>query len=183
MIKVFIGGSRKLGRLNDHIRQRLDNIVQKKYTILVGDANGIDKAVQNYMSNKSYNNVLVYHVGNRYRNNIGRWETRQVEEPGKVKDFTYYATKDLQMIKDTDYGLMIWDLESKGTLNNIINLLRLNKTVVVYVSKLKEFYNLSSIEDLEKFLNRFEDNSLKQLAKTLGLDKECSRKQEELKFT
>jgi len=38
------------------------------------------------------------------------------------------------MVKDTDYGFMIWDTKSKGTLNNIVNLLREKKTVIVYVS-------------------------------------------------
>jgi hypothetical protein len=119
MNKVFIAGSRKLGKLNDLVRARLNNIVQNNYTVLVGDANGVDKAVQNYMTSRNYNNVFVYHVGNHYRNNLGHWKTIEVEEPGKTKNFKYYATKDLQMAKDTDYGLMIWDLESKGTLNNI----------------------------------------------------------------
>lgn len=46
---VFIGGSRRISRLNDMIRERLDLIVNKKLQVLLGDANGADKAVQAYL--------------------------------------------------------------------------------------------------------------------------------------
>ena len=58
MTKVFIGGSRQLGRLNPDIRQRLDSIIENSFTILVGDANGIDKAVQKYCAERNYPRVL-----------------------------------------------------------------------------------------------------------------------------
>lgn len=182
MNKVFIAGSRKLGKLNDLVRTRLDNIVQNNYTVLVGDANGVDKAVQNYMTSKNYNNVFVYHVGNHYRNNLGQWKTIQVEEPSKTKNFKYYATKDLQMAKDTDYGLMIWDLESKGTLNNMINLLKLNKAVIVYISTKKEFYQLKSFGDLQKLLNSIGNDNSKQLATDLNAINNNIKKQKEFNF-
>jgi len=183
MIKVFIGGSRKLGRLNNLLRDRLDNIVRQQHTVLIGDANGIDKAVQNYLSEKNYNNVIVYHVGNRYRNNVGHWQTKKTEEPGKTKNFRYYATKDMEMVKDTNFGLMIWDLESKGTLNNIINLLKINKVAVVYISKTKKFYNLNSLTDLGKLLGQLGNGKLNQLSKELDLNLENWDKQKEFNFT
>lgn len=42
MKMVFIGGSRRLSKINKDIRQRIDNIINNRYTILIGDANGID---------------------------------------------------------------------------------------------------------------------------------------------
>lgn len=42
MTKVFFGGSRKLSTLNHAIRQRADNIVDKRFEVLIGDANGAD---------------------------------------------------------------------------------------------------------------------------------------------
>jgi hypothetical protein len=44
---------------------------------------------------------------------------------GRSKDFAYYAAKDLAMAQDAKCGVMLWDGRSKGTLNNIQNLLRL----------------------------------------------------------
>ncbi len=182
MNKVFIGGSRRLSRLNDDIRQRIDNIVQKGYSVLVGDANGVDKAVQQYLFDKNYRNVFVYCVGEKCRNNVGQWKTKWVKEPGKVKDFHYYTIKDLEMIKDTDYGLMIWDTKSKGTLNNIVNLLRENKIVIVYVSKDKKFYTLRALSDLEKLLTKCDKNSLESLERKLQMSQRAKKEQKEFNF-
>ena len=45
-MKVFIGGARQLRSLNKNITERLDNIYQKQFEILIGDATGIDEEVQ-----------------------------------------------------------------------------------------------------------------------------------------
>ena len=45
-MKVFVGGSRHVSRLNERVRERLDKIIQKRLPILIGDASGADKAVQ-----------------------------------------------------------------------------------------------------------------------------------------
>lgn len=185
MNKVFIGGSRRLSRLNADVRQRLDNILQKGYSVLIGDANGADKAVQQYLFDKNYKNVLVYCVGEKCRNNIGQWETKLVREPtgaGTLKDFRYYTIKDLEMIKDTDYGFMIWDTKSKGTLNNIVNLLQGNKIVIVYVSKDKKFYTLRALNDLEVLLTRCDKSSLEYLGKKLDLLQRTKKEQQVLNF-
>ena len=44
-MKVFIGGSRKISRLNDSLRKRIEQMIQKNLQILLGAANGADKAV------------------------------------------------------------------------------------------------------------------------------------------
>ena len=183
MSKVFIGGSRRLSRLNDEIRQRLNNIVQKGYPVLIGDANGIDKAIQQYLFDKNYRNVFVYCVGKKCRNNIGQWTTKCIKEPSTVKDFYYYTIKDLEMVKDTDYGFMIWDSKSKGTLNNIVNLLRNNKTVIVYMSIDNKFYTLYSLSDLEKLVSKYDKNSLESLEKKLRLSQRAKNEQEKFNFT
>jgi hypothetical protein len=38
------------------------------------------------------------------------------------------------MVDDAAYGLMLWDGESKGTLNSVINKVRQDKPVVVYLA-------------------------------------------------
>jgi hypothetical protein len=182
MNKVFIGGSRKIAKLNDDIRQRLDNIMEKRYEILIGDANGADKAVQQYLFNKNYRNVLVYCVGEDCRNNVGKWETKWVKESSKVKDFHYYIVKDLEMIRDTDCGFMIWNAKSKGTLNNIVNLLRKNKMVIVYVSKGKKFYTLRGLSDLEDLLAKYDKNLLESLERKLQMSQKMKKEQVEFDF-
>ena len=57
---VFVAGSRALSRLNAQVKERLDNIVKQNFTIMVGDANGADKAVQRHLAERSYQHVVVY---------------------------------------------------------------------------------------------------------------------------
>ena len=59
-IKVFIGGSRRVSRLDAPVRVRLDKIVEKGLPVIIGDANGADKAVQQYLFSKHYDKVEVF---------------------------------------------------------------------------------------------------------------------------
>lgn len=153
MKKVFVGGSRKMGRLNSDIRQRLDGIMAQSFTLLVGDANGVDKAVQRYCSNTHYKHVIVFCAGHACRNNIGGWEARHIEVDRSAKDYKFYMAKDIEMAKEADYGFMIWDAESSGTLSNILELLERGKKVLVYIGPHKRFVKLHGIEDLQQVLN------------------------------
>lgn len=154
MKTVFIGGSRRLTRLNDTIRSRVDNIIRQHFTVVIGDANGADKAMQSYFEVKGYRNVIVYCMGDRCRNNLGNWPTKRVSVNRQKKDFAYYATKDEEMAKSASYGFMIWDGRSKGTLNNILNLLRQQKKVLVYFSPDKSCHTIGSFEDLTALLSK-----------------------------
>ena len=58
--KIFVGGSRRLSRLSKDVMRRLDRAMDKGLTILVGDANGADKALQRYLASNRYNKVIVY---------------------------------------------------------------------------------------------------------------------------
>jgi hypothetical protein len=152
MTTVFIGGSRSLTRLNDTIRSRVDNILRQHFTVIVGDANGADRAMQSYVAVQGYRYVIVYCMGDRCRNNVGEWPVKQVSTHHQKKDFTYYATKDEEMAQAASYGFMIWDGKSKGTLNNILNLLRQQKKVLVYFSPDKTCYTLGTFDDLTVLL-------------------------------
>lgn len=154
MTSVFIGGSRRLARLNDAIRSRLDNIVAQQLDVLVGDANGIDKAVQEHFASVGYRNVTVYCMDDRCRNNVGGWPIRNVRAERSKKDFAYYATKDAEMARTASCGFMIWDGKSRGTLNNIGNLLRAHKKVAVYFSPMKSSITLRSFRDLRALIEK-----------------------------
>ena len=102
--------------------------------MLIGDASGVDSAVQKFYNNLSYGNVIVFASDGRARNNIGSWEIRKIDVPNHTRGFNYYAEKDKAMAEDADNGFMIWNGESKGTLNNIINLLNAEKHTIVYLT-------------------------------------------------
>jgi hypothetical protein len=169
MTKVFIAGSRKLSRLNADVKRRIDKMIEKDFTILLGDANGADKAVQKYLADKHYQNVIVHCMANHCRNNIGEWPTREVTAPNGVRGFAYYSLKDKAMVDDTTYGLMLWDGESKGTLNNVVNLLRQDKPVVVYLAPKKAFQNLRSSADLQALLGKCDRSSVQRFEQELGI--------------
>lgn len=148
MESVFVAGSRALSRLNAQIKERLDNIVKQNFTVLVGDANGADKAVQRYLAERGYEHVVVYCM-DVCRNNVGNWLTHaHKSEPGSPHDRHYYGIKDLAMAKDASCGLMIWDGTSKGTLTNVINLVKAEKKVLLYSAQKKHFFTLRTKRDL-----------------------------------
>lgn len=149
--KVFIAGSRRLSKLSHDVKLRIDKIVEKHLTILIGDANGADRAVQQYLSSKSYHDVIVFCMEGICRNNIGNWTTQEIKAVASGKrDFAYYSTKDRAMGREADYGLMLWDGESRGTLTNIVQLVREAKPVVVFLAPEKAFYTLRDSSDLSR---------------------------------
>ena len=171
MRKVFIGGSRTLSRLNRKVTQTLDSLIEKDLTILIGDANGADKAVQNYLASKKYNNVNIYCMQNRCRKNLGNWQIKYIETSLKDNGYQFYSIKDLEMAKETDYGFMLWDSKSKGTLNNIINLIKGHKPVIVYFSPAKALFKIQTRSDLGGLLEKCDRSSLDKFEKDLKVSK------------
>ena len=182
MSKVFFGGSRKMGRLSQAVRERTDNIIANGYLILLGDANGADKAMQRYLAEKNYRNVLVFCMGDVCRNNIGKWKTRNVHSSRSKKDFNYYSTKDVLMGDEADYGFMLWDGKSNGTLNNILNLCERNKKVLVYFSPTKSFYTVEDKQDVSKLLEHCDPDLLRKFDRVLGISTRIHSRQQQLNF-
>lgn len=153
--KVFIGGSRSLSRLNKEIKRRLDNMIERGLTVVVGDANGVDKAVQRHLANRNYANITVFCMAGVCRNNVGKWPTREVRAPqGGRRDAAFFGTKDRAMGAEADYGLMLWDGKSRGTLANIKDLVDRQKPVVVYFAPNKSFLTLRRYEELGELLEK-----------------------------
>lgn len=148
MNRVFLGGSRKMSRLNDPIRARLQEIVRRGMQVLIGDANGADKALQRQLADWGYPHVVVYFVGKEPRNNLGSWVERQVATPRGARGFDFYSVKDRAMAEAAECGIMLWDGESRGTLANVETLARAGKPVSVYVGPHRRFFNVRSESDL-----------------------------------
>lgn len=152
MTSVFIGGSRRLSRINAELIRRLDNIIHKQLRVLVGDANGFDRAAQAYLAERGYRNVLVYCTSGQCRNNVGVWPMQAVEFSGRHSGFAFYAAKDDAMARDAAYGLFAWDGKSRGTLRNICNMAELEKPSVVYVSPNREFVTIRTVSDANRLM-------------------------------
>jgi hypothetical protein len=153
MKKVFVGGSRKISRLNEQLRKRLDQIIGKRLQILVGDANGADKAVQAYLVERGYPDVQIFCSAGDCRNNLGSWEIKSVKPPHSRRDFEFFTAKDAAMAREADVGLMLWDGHSTGTVVNAARLIAAGKPVVIYVAPEKNFRTLKSRFDFEALLS------------------------------
>jgi hypothetical protein len=166
---LFISGSIKINRLNKDIKNRLQNALDQNFDVVVGDANGADKALQKYLSEVNYNNVVVYCAGNVCRNNIGNWKVRRVPVDSRLKGREFYTQKDKEMADTADYGFVLWDGKSPGSFNNIMELLKNNKKALVYFSPDKNFYPVSKLEDAENLLSKCDRSALDQISKKIKL--------------
>jgi len=153
MNTVFIGGSRHLSRLSPEVKGRLHNITTSGARVVVGDADGADKAVQKFLHDASYKNVIVFCSGDNCRNNLGQWETRHIRTSKHAKGFDFYATKDREMAREADFGLMIWDGKSAGTVLNILRLIRADKKAVLINVPDKQTTTFKASDDWTRFIS------------------------------
>jgi len=146
--KVFIGGSRNVTRLEVEVTRRLDRIVEKGLPVVLGDANGADRAVQRYLHDRQFRSVEVFSADESPRNNVGGWPVRVIRPPHARRDFEYYTTKDRAMAAEASVGLMLWNGQSRGTLMNVLRLADRRKPVVVYVQPRRRFVEVRVQRDL-----------------------------------
>ena len=130
-MKIFISGSIGIKSLKESDILHLKELIEGDHIILIGDAYGVDKAVQQYLSDQNYQNVIVYVPGEKARNNIGNWQIRQIPNPDNLTGRHFYRLKDKAMADDCDIALVFWDGKSKGTKNNMDYVIKLNKDYLV----------------------------------------------------
>jgi len=91
----------------------------------------VDRAVQQYLSEQNYQDVIVYFSGETIRNNIGNWQTKHIPNPENLTGRIRYQLKDKAMADDCDCGMMFWNFKSKGTQANIDYMETLGKYYLV----------------------------------------------------
>lgn len=179
MTTVFLSGSRKISRLNDMIRTRLQNIIDQNFRIVVGDANGADKALQSYLAERGYRNVGVFCAGQVCRNNLGGWDVHEVAVDPKLKGRAFYTQKDKEMAAQADYGFVLWDGKSAGSMNNVYELLENGKKAVVYLSLAKRFVTVSGKDDADALIQTCEPSDYRAIHKMLGMIRQHGNAQPE----
>lgn len=140
---VFISGTSKLqdkssmyyrNGLPDPIKKEIDGYIAQKKKIIVGDAPGLDTAVQEYLAEKGYKKVVVY--GTDYtRANKGGWKEK-ISDGSQYEEGSsdWHKVKDKAMQDDAMEGLAVI-LEKGGagaTRKNVEALVRDNKKVKIY---------------------------------------------------
>lgn len=141
---TFISGSSKTQSKNSpyyrrklpkQVRSQIDERMKRGDRIIVGEAPGVDRQVQDYLKRKGYKNVEVYTSAKdpRYLANK-KWKVNSVDaskyEEGSKE---WLAEKDKAMTKAADEGIaVILDEGAKATRKNIDRLIDENKDVNVY---------------------------------------------------
>ena len=150
---VFVAGSMNIKNLDAKVKERIDKIVSQGFEVVVGDADGADSSIQSHLFNLGDAKITVFCSGGRPRNNFGDWPIRAVETSHAEGTRAFFTAKDIKMAEAADYGLMIWDAKSTGTLSNVLELLARKKKSVVFVNKAKLFKNVGDVHQLEELVS------------------------------
>ncbi|MER9641574.1 helix-turn-helix transcriptional regulator [Mesorhizobium sp. M0239] len=169
MTTVFIAGSIAISRLHEKVKARIEKIVASDLDIVVGDADGADSSIQECLLAYGAKRVKVYCSGDRPRNNLADWPINNVYSKATPGSRAFYTAKDLEMAHASNYGLMIWDCKSTGTLSNVVELIREEKKSVVFVNKNKEFITVSNVDGLNHLLSFMSDHARAKAEEKIGL--------------
>ena len=180
MTTVFLSGSRTLGRLNSDVRERLRNIVDRRFHVVIGDANGADKALQKYLAEAHYPSVTVYCSGGQCRNNVGAWETKSINVDAQLSGRDFYVQKDKSMAEDADYGFVLWDGKSAGALGNVMELLKRRKKALVYLSPAKSFLSVATAGDFRTLLANCPPEAQRDINKKIKLTRSLDQLERDL---
>lgn len=184
MTTVFIAGSLSINRLHPKFQDRIGKIVSSNFDVVVGDADGADTSIQECLLKQCARRVTVYCTGDAPRNNVAEWRVYKVKSKARTGTRAYYTAKDVEMARRSDYGLMVWDCKSTGTLSNIVELLREKKKSVVFLNKKTEFVTISDRAGLDHLLALMSDHARSKAEQKIGLSSVmASFEQEQLVLT
>lgn len=158
MTTVFIAGSINIKNLDPKVKERINNIVASDFEVVVGDAGGADTSIQEYLLSLERSRTTVF-CSSTPRNNLGQWPARTVDSQHSKGSRAFFTEKDVVMAEAADYGLMIWDAKSTGTLSNVIELLSRKKKSLVFVNKEKEFKVVGDVNQLEELITFVSDHA------------------------
>lgn len=142
---IFLGGSKIITRLDDRIKEDLIDYMNLGYNILIGDCIGADKEMQKLLAENGYPLVTVYFSGDRPCINLGNWTTKNVASNKYLSDYERQKVKDNQMATDCDYGYMLLQGQTKGTMANVHKLLEQNKPCYVMMHDKNGGYDRTAI--------------------------------------
>lgn len=141
---LFVSGSSKTQfkdsgyyrrTLPKEVRQVLQKCMDEKVDIIVGDAPGIDRQVQNFLNRHKYDRVEIYGPGKQVRYSANkRWKTNPIDDPDhEPMSPEWLAKKDIAMERAATEGLaVVLDEGAKATRNNVARLEANGKPVSVY---------------------------------------------------
>lgn len=175
MKTVFIAGSIKIKNIDPAFDERIKNIVRKNMAVVVGDANGADTSIQRALQGQCADFVTVFCAGEKPRNNVGHWKVQRVASSAEPGTRAYFTQKDLKMAEVADYGLMLWDAASTGTLSNVIELVKQGKKSAVFINRDKRFIEVGVPDDIRELVSAMSSGAKRQADQKIGLYGKLSR--------
>lgn len=169
MTTVFIAGSISISRLHEKVQERIRNIVSSNLNVVVGDADGADTSIQECLRACHADKVTVYCTGETPRNNVANWPVHNVQSKAKVGTRAFFTAKDVEMARNSDFGLMVWDCKSTGTLSNVLELLKAKKKSVVFVNKNKDFVTIGEKSGLDHLLQFMSEHARAKAEEKISL--------------
>lgn len=149
---IFISGSLSIRRLPDCVKERLCVIVDHALPVVIGDAHGVDAAVQRFLADCGVRHVTVFCSGSGPRHNIGEWPIRHIEADGPYGTRAWHTAKDREMSRLAGAGFVIWDGTSRGSRANIDRLCERGRYTVVFYRPENRFFTLSTDAERMAFL-------------------------------
>lgn len=175
MTTVFVAGSITIKKLDPLVVERLKKIVDQQFDVVVGDATGVDSSVQQELLLMGCNSATVFSSSLKPRNNLGSWPVNVVNTDHAPGTRAFFTAKDIKMAETADYGLMVWDAKSPGTLSNVIELLSRKKNSVVFINKTKEFIVIKNPMDIDKLISCMAASAREKVEEKIKLSERLAR--------
>lgn len=175
MTTIFIAGSITIKHLDPLVVERLKKIVAQEFSVIVGDANGVDSSIQEELLNMDHPKTTVFCSSPKPRNNVGSWPVNVVKTSHARSTRAFHTAKDIAMAENADCGLMVWDAKSTGTLNNVIELLKRKKNSVVFLNKARKFIVIKSPEHLDRLVQCMSAIDLAKADEKIKLNEKISQ--------
>lgn len=159
---VFISGKVKFDKkIPKNVRFEIDEMIRSKANIIIGDAPGADRRVQDFLSKRGYDKVEVYTTDSVARNNVGKWKVNNIDGSNQPSEKLSRAQKDIAMTNKATKGYAIStkdDRPDSATSNNITRLRETGKDVKLYDYKDKTTNVLkeTKTEHIKENLNKIE---------------------------
>jgi hypothetical protein len=123
--RVLLMGSSKYRQetLPDEVREVIDTAILQDMVFIVAEAFGACRLYQDYLAQKNYRKVIVGHARS-IRYNARDWSDHKYGDNLKERE--------LNMIKDCDVAVVIWQDQSGVIAENLENLKKLRKLTYLY---------------------------------------------------
>lgn len=151
LLPTFISGSMSIRVLPDRVLQHLRLMLDLRLSIVIGDAPGVDAAVQRFLADHDKQEVTVFCGGNTPRTNLGKWPVQRVSANAPPGTREWHTAKDREMARLAGSGFVIWDGVSCGSFANIRRMRNFGRFLAVYIRP--EDRLLSTDEHVDAFLS------------------------------